>query len=64
MVYLNAVIGKDGNIKQVRATEGDTRLASAAAAAVRRWKYTPYMLNGEPVEVNTEIRVNFKLGSN
>jgi general secretion pathway protein A len=63
MVYLNAVIGKDGNVKQVRATEGDTRLASAAQAAVRKWKYTPYMLNGEPVEVDTEIRVNFKLNS-
>ncbi|MCU1311772.1 MAG: peptidoglycan-binding ATPase [Candidatus Angelobacter sp.] len=63
IVYLNAVIGKDGNVKQVRATEGETRLASAAEAAVRKWKYTPYMLNGDPVEVETEITVNFKLSS-
>jgi protein TonB len=63
MVYLNAVIGKDGKVKQVRATEGETRLASAAEAAVRKWKYTPYMLNGDPVEVETEITVNFKLSS-
>ncbi|MCU1306217.1 MAG: peptidoglycan-binding ATPase [Acidobacteriaceae bacterium] len=63
MVYLNALIGKDGSVKQVRATEGETRLASAAEAAVRKWKYTPYMLNGDPVEVQTEITVNFKLSS-
>jgi general secretion pathway protein A len=62
-VRLRAVITKDGKLKNVRATEGETRLASAAEAAVRKWKYTPYMLNGEPIEVDTEIRVNFNLNS-
>jgi TonB family protein len=62
-VILHAVITKDGKLKDVRATEGETRLASAAETAVRKWKYTPYTLNGEPVEVDTEIRVKFNLNS-
>jgi protein TonB len=36
-------------------------LASAAEDAVRRWKYDPYTLNGEPIEANTEITINFNL---
>jgi len=40
---------------------GDTVLGRAAADAVRQWKYKPYYLNNEPVEVETQITVNFKL---
>jgi periplasmic protein TonB len=40
---------------------GDGILARSASDAVRQWKYKPYYLNGEPVEIQTQITVNFKL---
>jgi len=60
-VELQANIGKDGNITGVRQINGDPVLGKAAMDAVRQWKYKPYFLNGEPVEVQTQITVNFKL---
>jgi TonB family protein len=60
-VQLDATIGKDGNIKSLKQTSGDATLGMAALTAVRQWKYKPYFLNGEPVEVQTQITVNFKL---
>ena len=60
-VELQANIGKDGNITGVRQISGDAVLGKAAMDAVRQWKYKPYYLNGDPVEVQTEITVNFKL---
>jgi protein TonB len=60
-VQLQANIGKDGSIVGVRQTSGDLVLGRAAMDAVRQWKYKPYYLNGEPVEVQTQITVNFKL---
>ena len=61
-VELMAVIGKDGIITNVTAMpNADPDLAAAALDAVRRWQYTPTLLNGEPVEVVTKIDVNFKL---
>lgn len=60
-VQLQANIGKDGSIVGVRQTSGDLVLGRAAMDAVRQWKYRPYYLNGEPVEVQTQITVNFKL---
>jgi protein TonB len=61
MVQLLATISKDGNITQVQVLSGDRRLSAAAVDAVKRWKYKPYLLNGEPVEIQTQISVNFKL---
>jgi protein TonB len=61
-VVLAAVIGKDGKVKEVRVVSGQPLLAQAAERAVREWKYKPYMLNGTPVEIDTTINVNFKLG--
>jgi TonB family protein len=60
-VELQATIGKDGNIVTVQTLTGDPVLARAAKQAVLQWKYKPYLLNGEPVEIQTQITVNFKL---
>jgi periplasmic protein TonB len=60
-VLLDAKIGKDGSIVSVKRVSGDALLARAATDAVKQWKYKPYYLNGEPVEIDTEITVNFKL---
>ncbi|HLK34602.1 MAG TPA: energy transducer TonB [Terriglobales bacterium] len=61
-VVLQAIIGKDGRIEDLRLVGGHPLLAPAAIEAVRQWRYRPYTLNGEPVEVETEITVNFVLG--
>jgi TonB family protein len=61
-VVLNALIGKDGNVKSVKATSGPKELQGSAIDAVRQWKYKPYLLNGEPVEVTTKINVIYSLG--
>jgi TonB family protein len=62
-VIIEAIIGTDGHIHSLRLVSApDPDLALAGLAAVRTWTYTPYLLNGEPVEVKTQITVNFKLG--
>jgi TonB family protein len=60
-VQLMATISKEGKIKSVQILSGDPILARAAADAVSQWRYKPYFLNGEPVEIQTQIMVNFKL---
>lgn len=60
-VLLDAVISKDGTIGNLRVVEGHPLLVRAAVEAVSRWRYRPYILNGEPVEVETRILVNFTL---
>lgn len=60
-VQLQAVIGKDGSITSVSALSGDPILARAALDAVRQWKYKPYDLDGQAIEIQTTITVNFKL---
>ena len=59
-VKLHAFIAKDGTIESLTVVSGDPLLASAAVEAVRQWRYRPYFLNGEPVEVETLITVSFK----
>jgi protein TonB len=61
MVVLLAVIGKDGTVKDVRVKSGLPVLAQAAIEAVKQWRYRPYFLNGEPVEVDSQITINFTL---
>ena len=61
MVELQANIAQSGSISSVKQLSGDRILGRAAMDAVRQWKYKPYYLNGEPVEVETQITVNFKL---
>jgi len=60
-VQLMASIAKDGSIRSVKQLSGDAILGRAAIDAVRQWKYKPYFLNAEPVEIQTQITVNFKL---
>ncbi|MGD0567657.1 MAG: TonB family protein [Candidatus Sulfotelmatobacter sp.] len=60
-VELLATISKGGDISAVKIVSGDPQLARAAADAVKQWKYKPYLLNGEPVEIQTQVTVNFKL---
>jgi TonB family protein len=60
-VLLQATISKSGNISAVKVVSGDSILSKAAAEAVKQWKYKPYLLNGEPVEIQTQITINFKL---
>lgn len=60
-VLLDAQIGKDGNVCYLHVVQGYPVLAKAAIDAVRQWKYAPYILAGAPVEVNTQITVNFAL---
>jgi protein TonB len=58
-VVLSAVIGKDGSVQSAKVVSGPPLLTQAAVDAVKRWRYKPYSLNGEPVEVETEIKVKF-----
>ena len=60
-VFLQATIDTNGNIASLKAVKGDPILADAAIEAVKQWKYKPYLLNGEPVEVETTIRVVFRM---
>jgi protein TonB len=60
-VDLLATISKEGNITHIKVLSGDSQLARAASDAVKQWKYKPYLLNGEPVEIQTQVTVNFKL---
>jgi protein TonB len=60
-VELTATINKEGAVTGVRVLSGDLMLAKSAVEAVKQWKYRPYLLNGEPVEIETQITVNFRL---
>lgn len=60
-VVLKAVIGKDGTIAELRPLQGPEELTSAAIDAVQHWRFRPYELQGKPVEVETDIRLNFQL---
>jgi periplasmic protein TonB len=55
------VISKQGNVENLQVQSGHPMLVQAALDAVKQWKYRPYILNGEPVEVDTTITVNFNL---
>jgi TonB family protein len=58
-VVLRVDVDKEGNVSNIQLISGHPLLAPAAIDAVRQWKYEPYLLNGEPVEVETQVRVNF-----
>jgi protein TonB len=60
-VLLQAMIARSGNISSIKVLEGEPTLARAAVEAVKQWKYKPYYLNGEPVDIQTQITINFKL---
>jgi len=60
-VVLHAEISKEGTIQNLQLVSGHAMLAPAAIEAVKQWRYKPYLLNGEPVAVETEVIVNFSL---
>jgi protein TonB len=60
-VVLAASISKNGTIENLKVVSGHPMLTQAALDAVRNWRYQPTYLNGEPVEVETTINVNFNL---
>jgi periplasmic protein TonB len=61
-VVLAALISKAGTIEDLRVVSGHPMLVKAAIDAVSQWHYRPYILNGDAVEVDTQITVNFTLG--
>ncbi len=60
-VTLQAIIGKDGTVQSLEVLSGDPLLAGSAVTAVKQWVYQPTLLNGQPVEVQTQIDVNYTL---
>jgi periplasmic protein TonB len=64
VVPIEAVVGKDGTVTTVRVVSADVHpdFAIAAADAVRQWKFSPTLLNGQPVEVVMMVSVTFTLG--
>lgn len=63
-VILSALIDKAGAIENLHAVSGPPMLVPAAVSAVSQWRYRPYILNSEPIEVETRITVNFVLAGN
>jgi protein TonB len=61
VVRFTAIIGRDGTIQNLTLVSGHPLLVSSAQEAVKQWRYKPTLLNGEPVEVVTQIDVNFTL---
>jgi TonB family protein len=60
-VVLHAIIGKNGVVEKLQAVSGPKELIPSAIDAVRQWTYKPYLLNGNPTEVETTITVNFAI---
>ena len=60
-VELLATVSKEGNISHIKVLSGDAQLTRAASEAVKQWKYKPYLLNGEPVDIQTQVTINFRL---
>jgi protein TonB len=58
-VVLEAVVSRDGSVSATRILSGNRLLRGAAAAAVRRWRYRPYIANGRPVDVSTIVTIGF-----
>jgi len=61
VVHLRAIIAKNGTVRELEVVDGNPLLAQAARVAVQNWRYQPTRLNGEPVEVETYVTVNFIL---
>jgi protein TonB len=60
-VVLRAIISRSGTIENLQVLSGHPLLTGSAVDAVKQWRYRPYILNGEPVDVETEVTVNFIL---
>jgi len=62
-VVLHAIIATDGTVQELTVISGPPELQKSAIEAVKQWVYKPYLLNGDPKEVETTITVNFSLGN-
>lgn len=60
-VLLETLIGADGVVEEMRVLSGPTILVAAAREAVRQWRFKPYLANGQPVETQARVTVNFKI---
>jgi protein TonB len=60
VVILDAVIGTDGTVVDLRAISGPDELTSAALDAVKWWRFQPYLINGQAVQVKTRLAVDFR----
>ena len=60
-VVLDAIIGKDGTVEELIVASGPKELQQSALDAVRQWKYKPFLLNGDPVDVKTTVNVIYTL---
>lgn len=58
---MHVLISETGDVNEVSLISGHPMLAPAAIDAVKQWKYKPYLLNGKPVDVDTQVTVNFTL---
>jgi protein TonB len=61
IVRLDAEIGRDGKVKDVKVFEGDPMLADASNHAIRKWRFYPAQRDGRPVEDRARIRIDFRL---
>jgi protein TonB len=61
---LKATIGKDGGIQTLQVTSGPAILADAAREAVKQWRFRPYLQDGQPVETQANITVDFTIRAN
>ena len=60
-VLLQVLISKTGDVSDVRVLSGDALLVPSAVEAVKQWTYKPYVLNGQPIEVETQLTFNYRL---
>lgn len=60
-VILKVIVDKQGNVSDAELLSGEPALAPAAIEAVKQWKYRPFVLNGDPVTMETQVTVNFSL---
>jgi protein TonB len=60
-VLLDAEVGVDGNVHEIKVVSGNPILAIAAKQAVQQWRYQPFQLNGKPVPIHTRVTIQFKL---
>ena len=63
VVVLTAIIGKDGSVQRLQLVNGNPLLAPAAIEAVKKWRYKPFLLNGQAVEIETTVTVTFSVRS-
>lgn len=61
IVKMHGIIGRDGKVRSLTLVSGPPLLASAAMSAVRDWRYIPAILNGQPIETEQDMSIDFRL---